>query len=100
MPPEYSMEIQALVPLALCTLHNFVCKEDPDVFHNDYDADIPEIFHADNVNGEATADAIRGNDAWGELADGPPSSAERRRADVCCDEIAAAMWADYIAQND
>jgi len=99
IPPEYSMEIQAHIPLALCALHNFIREEDPNIFYEDYDADIPEIFHADNVNGEAAADIVRGTDAQGELSDGPPSSAEKRRADACCDKIAAAMWADYIAQN-
>jgi hypothetical protein len=92
------MEIQARIPLALCTLQNFVHEEDPNIFYEDYDADIPEIFHADYVNREAAADIVQGNDAQGELADGLPSSAEKRRADAHHDEIAAAMWADYIAQ--
>jgi hypothetical protein len=99
IPPEYSMEIQACIPLALCALHNFIREEDPNIFYEDYDTDIPEIFHADDVNGEAAADIVRGTDAQGELADGPPSSAEKRRADAHCDEIAAAMWVDYIVQN-
>jgi hypothetical protein len=80
-------------------LHNFICEEDPNIFYEGYDADIPEIFHADNVNGEAAADIVQGTDAQGELADGLASSAEKRRADAHHDKIAAAMWADYIAQN-
>ncbi|KAG2362562.1 hypothetical protein BDR07DRAFT_1220992, partial [Suillus spraguei] len=79
IPPEYNMAIQALIPLALCALHNFICEEDPKVFYQDYEANIPEIFHADN----------------GELANGPLSSAEKRRADAHRDEIAALMWVDY-----
>jgi hypothetical protein len=70
------MEIQAHIPLALCTLHNFIHEEDPNIFYEDYDADIPEIFHADYVNREAAADIVQGNDAQGELADGLPSSAD------------------------
>ncbi|KIK34303.1 hypothetical protein CY34DRAFT_47155, partial [Suillus luteus UH-Slu-Lm8-n1] len=96
IPPEYNMEIQALIPMALCTLHNFICEEDPEAFYQDYDADIPEIIHADDVNGAAHAHVVRGNNAWGELSDGPPNAAEKRRADTCRDEIAAAMWADYL----
>ncbi|KAG2364290.1 hypothetical protein BDR07DRAFT_1262048, partial [Suillus spraguei] len=76
-PAEYDMEVQALIPLALCALHNFICAEDPEVFYEDYDADIPEIYHAVD------------------LGDGPPSTAEKRRADACRDEIAAAIWVDY-----
>lgn len=93
------MEIQALIPLALCALHNFIRDEDPEVFYEDFDADIPEIFHADDVNGAAAANLVRGSNARGELADGPPSTAEKRRADARRDEIAAAMWADYVAEN-
>lgn len=93
------MEIQALIPMALCALHNFIREEDPEVFYQDYDADIPEIIHADDVNGAAHAHVVRGNNAQGELSDGPPNAAEKRRADTRRDEIAAAMWADYLAQN-
>jgi hypothetical protein len=92
IPPEYDMEIRALIPLALCALHNFIQDED-------FNAEIPEIFHTDDINGAAAANLVQGSNAHGELADRPPSTAEKRRADACHNEIAAAMWADYVAEN-
>ncbi|KAG2340043.1 hypothetical protein BDR05DRAFT_890552, partial [Suillus weaverae] len=83
IPLEYSMEVQVVIPMALCALHNFIHEEDPEVFYEDYDAKIPEI----------------GNDTRGKLSDGPPNVAEKRRADARHDQIAAEMWADYLAQN-
>jgi hypothetical protein len=49
------------------------------------------------ING--AANTVRGSNARGELADRPPSPAEKRRADVRRDEIAAAIWTDYIGEN-
>jgi len=94
LPPEYAMDIQARLPMALCALHNFIHHCDasgPDTIDQDFlDGDLPDpIFTDDDM----------GDDARGELTDGPADAAERRRADNCCDEIAAAMWADYVEER-
>lgn len=74
------MEIQARLPAALCALHNFIHRHDPDDF-----------FDLDPLELELGADE---GDA-GVLGDGPADAAERRRADDRRDHIAQAMWEDY-----
>ena len=32
LPPEFSMEVQARIPVALCAIHNFIQHLDPDIF--------------------------------------------------------------------
>lgn len=82
-PVEYSMDIQARIPAALCALHNFIRRCDPSI----YDEEL------DHTEGEELEDV-----AYGELADGPADAAERRRADVRRDTIARAMWEDYVVE--
>jgi hypothetical protein len=93
LPPEYSMVIQARLPMALCALHNFIrhCDPAPDIIDQEFlDGDLPDpIFTDDDM----------GDDARGELTDGPADAAERRRADNRRDEIAAAMWVDYVEER-
>lgn len=43
-----------------------------------------------------TDDNMNNVTAQGELSNGPAGAAESRKADDCCDETSAAMWADYI----
>lgn len=62
-PVEYSMDIQARIPAALCALHNFIRRCDPSI----YDEEL------DHTEGEELEDV-----AYGELADGPADAAERR----------------------
>jgi len=76
--PEYSMKVQACIPPALCTIHNFICIHDPNEIH-DFD-----IVQADPEPGQ-----------WGELALGPPTHQERVQADERWDRIAQAMWISY-----
>lgn len=96
-PPEYNMDVQALLPMALCALHNFTRRHDPDFgFNSDHDSDLgldDDLLVAgdDDVNGVSGLQ--------GELAEGPADAGERRRADRRRDEIAAVMWADYVEER-
>jgi hypothetical protein len=82
--PEYSMAIQAQIPVALCTLHNFIQKYHPDDFDLESDGNLLEINH----------DVV-----LGELGDGPADAAEWRRADQWRERIAKEMWDDYVDKH-
>jgi hypothetical protein len=84
--PEYHMDIQARVPAALCAIHNFIRRQDPDLFCVEEDYDLAE--NDDDDHGGASA-----------LGTGPADTAERRGADARRDAIAAAMWADYVEER-
>jgi len=81
LPLKYSMDIQARLPIALCMIHNFVHRYDPDDFFD------PELTEGDLP--------IELGDELGVLGDGPADAAERRRADKCHNNIAQEMWQDY-----
>ncbi|KAG1866339.1 hypothetical protein C8R48DRAFT_600452, partial [Suillus tomentosus] len=36
LSPKYAMDIQALLPMALCMLHNFICCYDPIILEQDF----------------------------------------------------------------
>ena len=75
------MNIQARIPAALCALHNFVRKFEPDDFYD------PELG---GIN------LFIDDDNWdGVLGDGPADTQERRQADARRDTIAREMWQDY-----
>jgi len=75
------MDLQARIPAALAAIHNFICVHDPDEL-----ASFTE-----------SADLERGF-VSGELAAGQTRAAEKRRATMRQDEIAAAMWVQYQAE--
>ena len=82
MAPEYSMDIQARIPAALAAIHNFIRIHDPET------NPIPDEDHnTGHVND----------------ADHQASSLEAERqddiSDVRRDEIAQAMWDDYLAYH-
>lgn len=79
IPAEYDMDIQAQIPAALCALHNFVRRYDPED-----DGELGGVNPPDEDVEPA-----------GVLADGPADAAERRRADRRRDDIAEEMWVDY-----
>jgi hypothetical protein len=83
LPPEYSMEVQACIPAALCALHNFICRSDTAVFDIDDDY---EVFGGD------------GGDV-GELAEGPADKAEWQRTEQCQEAITAEMWEPVPGQQ-
>ena len=86
-PPEYDMHIQARVPAALCTVHNFIRHFDVDAF-NDLEVDWDYMRFIED--GELPPDAGNEDPVQEEQAGG--DAAERR------DAIARAMWEDYIAE--
>ena len=80
LAPEYSIQIQARIPAALCAIHNFIRIHDPakdEILTADDDDDNMPIDHDHEASAAATAEI-----------DMP--SARR-------DGIAQAMWDDYLA---
>ena len=73
MPPAYSVEVQARIPVALCAIHNFIQKFDPS------EGQVP----ADNIGsfgyGNSNEDIGGNND----------------RSDARREKIAEDMWRDY-----
>jgi hypothetical protein len=79
LAPEYSLDIQARIPTALCAIHNFIRCHD-----------------ADKVTPSATDDVFdhHGHDNephGGQVVD----PEEENEADQQCDRITQAMWDDY-----
>jgi hypothetical protein len=80
LPPEYSMEIQARIPPALCLVHNIIRVHDPN--------DMMEYRDLNVSDERFTTDT-------GNLANGPPTEQARTRASLRRDQIAGEMWEDY-----
>jgi hypothetical protein len=85
LPAEFSLEVQARIPAALCAIHNFIRTHEPSQPEDDGES-------GDEVDGDQQYpdddQAMDGAaDAGGENLDG--------RAHQMCKEIAEAMWADY-----
>ncbi|KAG2062952.1 hypothetical protein BDR04DRAFT_988490, partial [Suillus decipiens] len=78
LPPEYSMDIQAHIPPALCLVHNVIRVHDPNDMM-DYHNVLDEHFLTDT----------------GSLANGPPTEHACTCASLHCDQIASEMWEDY-----
>jgi hypothetical protein len=79
--PQFDMAIQARIPAALAAIHNFIIDHDPE--------ELTTLDHSD-------IDDLQSGAHFGSLAEGPASRAERARANSRRDEIAAAMWAQYM----
>ena len=83
--PEYPLEMQAKFPPPMAAIHNFICVYDP------YD-----------INSEVEKEVER----WplysqpGDLGRGSISWREREWATKQHDDIAKAMWAQYVAYLD
>lgn len=65
LPPEYSSDIQARIPPALCLVHNVICIHDPDEL----------LDYRDMESDKWSADYDSGT-----LANGPPTEAAHIRA--------------------
>jgi hypothetical protein len=78
-PAEYDMAIQAHIPSAICTVHNFIRFHDADDIH-DF---LPNV--QDQNPGEF----------YGELAAGPAICVEKERSEIKRDNIVQAMWESY-----
>ena len=81
LPPEYNMDVQAMIPPALAALHNFIREYDPDEIHM-YDEDELLDLHP-NL------------EPVGELGTGRVTPDETVRAKQRRDDIADAMWEQY-----
>jgi hypothetical protein len=75
------MSIQARIPPALCAIHNFIRIHDP--------TEIEEFADEDFID-------LDPGELRGDLAEGPADRTERQQATEDRDNIAAAMWGDYI----
>ena len=80
--PEYSLEKQAKIILAICILHNFICVRDPEDIN---EADMAELV-------EQTPPQQAQEDFSTNI-----TAAEREESMEKWDEIARAMWAQYVA---
>jgi len=80
LAPEYSLQVQARIPAALCAIHNFITAHDPteDTILTVDDDDDSEPLGPDH---EAPATA----------------TAETDTPSMKRDHIAQAMWDDYLA---
>jgi hypothetical protein len=88
-PPHYDMKVQAKIPSALVTLHNFIPEHD----ETDLDRWIIDEQAQDNLPGSRWEQEID----FGCLASSARvSAAEKRQAETMRDDIAKAMWDDYL----
>ncbi|KAF9455298.1 hypothetical protein BDZ94DRAFT_1180292, partial [Collybia nuda] len=82
--PEYTLQTQAKIPLALCALHNFIRIHDPTdnaETSNDYLVGSTQTHFRTEINPDHLSGHI--------------SRAEKNRASIMRDGIANAMWEDY-----
>lgn len=79
LAPEYNLEIQARIPAALCSIHNFIRTHDSDQLDQNEDLVEPDYGNDHNDHDNAEAAALR------------PDEPSARR-----DQIAQQMWDDYM----
>jgi hypothetical protein len=77
--PKYTLDVQALLVAAICALHNFIRIHDPD--------DIDDL----DLLAELERRSLRRHRDSGAI-----TRAERDRAEQRRDEIAHAMWRQYV----
>lgn len=82
--PEYSLGKQAKIVNAICALHNFIQAYDPE---DENDINLTEIERAtpQHLREDFAIDVTR---------------AEREEASERRDQIAKAMWEQYVAYNE
>jgi hypothetical protein len=84
IPPEYTMKVQARIPPALCALHNFIRRYDPDEI---------ETYITDS---DDSSDAV----PFGKLAQRMPTRRSHANASAKRDTIAQQMWTDYLSWRE
>jgi hypothetical protein len=82
IPAEYDMSVQARIPPALCAIHNFIYRYDPD--------DILDSWEASSEDGSELGDDPVGDNGFGNLAEGIPNRASTRNA---------TEWRDGLAEQ-
>ncbi|KAJ2996683.1 hypothetical protein NUW54_g7212 [Trametes sanguinea] len=87
-PANFSLQIQIRIPPGLAAIHNMIIDLDP--------LDLQEHLEEQEARG-GPPDPCQGEPPvfLGELANGPVSRAEERRASSLRDGIAQRMWVDY-----
>jgi hypothetical protein len=75
LPPEYSLDIQARIPVALSAIHNFICTHEPG---EEPSLESPDILANDNSD------------------EAPAAGIVEQEADVRRDSIAQELWDDYL----
>ena len=84
MAPEYNMSLQAQIPVALATVHNFIWEHEPEEEENNND---PNDFQP--IGGGVGND----DDEVAEINDGLGQHDDRR------DQIEKDIWAQYIDEH-
>ena len=79
--PQYTMPVQARIPVGLAAVHNFILELD--------DTDLEHYLE------QLDADAEGPRNGAGELGDGPIPRTEYERASALREQIAADMWDSY-----
>jgi hypothetical protein len=95
--PEYSIQTQARIPIALVGLHNFICINDPDDYaSNEHGTGGPHnpTFTLHEADGDECHEFLE--EELGRFI----SAAEKSRATAFRDAIAEAMWAQYIVDGE
>ena len=79
-PAKYDMGIQAHIPAALCMLHNFMCRYDPNEM---FDPDFFDRYENEGGNNDDGDMEEEVNEVLtGSLADGPANAVERWQAEL------------------
>ena len=82
-PPSYDLSVQVQILPALCAIHNFIRRHDPE--------------EVDGLLTHLVVEEPEGH-LWGDLAPGVVNRANRQRADAKRDQIAERMWEDYVSE--
>ena len=91
-PPRYPMAVQVRIPPALCAMHNFILRHDPND-HVDEEEDEGEGEGGEEGDEEEEVDpCLLGNLGIGAITRDIQVRASKNR-----DDIASAMWKDYTA---
>lgn len=88
---EYALPVQTKIPAAIAALHNFIRTWDPD-----------DLATGDDDLDDGTPDDLTDNHTIPispENLGGHISAAEKARASAKRDEIAKAMWEDYLEER-
>lgn len=82
------MDIQARIPMALCAIHNYIRIHDPAEAESDLVGDTPAEFFVDDNDHSGSG----GADVFPQAAEGLVAG----EASLRHDQIARAMWDDYL----
>ena len=93
LPPEYSIEVQAFIPIVLCVLHNIITshnKPENNSIMQDWAASIEWGDGIEEDTGDEEIGFEDGGEAEAEVEEIGPVDSKALR-----DTIAEAMWNDY-----